>query len=599
MAEDINYEIIEALSQIARERNLKREIVLESLEIGLLTAAKRALGTLEPVDIDVDKETGTISIGIVKEVVETEEEIEEPLLQISLEKAQEVDPETEVGWHIYVDVPVTAFGRIAIQAAKQVLQQRIREAERDKIFEEYLDREGEIITGSVQQVTRGTLLVNIGRVEAILPYREQIRRERFRQGDTIKALVKEVSMSAKGPSIILSRAAEEFVRKLFAIEVPEIYEGIVEIKKIARSPGERCKVAVRSHDLRVDAVGACVGMKGSRVQSIVRELNNERIDIVPWSPDVTFFVTKAIGPAKVNRVLIDEERRELTLIMPEDQIALALGPGGTNARLAGELTGYNIDVVSEAEYERAVKEVEGVFQRVTELDITEHQAEMLRAGGVEYVQDLATFTPEELLAIPGMGPATFENILEAYEAFTGTPYSPPEREEEEDEETEEAGASTASPFAAVKAGPGDVPADGLDESRWLIDTDLLKSVERAGPAEAAEPAADTEAEPAEAAEPAADVETGPAEAAEPAADVEVEPAEAAEPAADVENEPEDVPVAPAEDAVAGDEAEDAPVEPVEQDTEEAPGEPVETAAETSGAVGEPTSAEEESGELPA
>ncbi|MCK4772736.1 MAG: transcription termination factor NusA, partial [Candidatus Latescibacteria bacterium] len=293
MSEDINYEIIEALSQIARERNLKREVVLESLEIGLLTAAKRALGTLDPVEVDVDKETGQITLGIVKEIVATEEDVQEPLLQIPLDQAQQIDPETEVGWHVYVDVPITAFGRTAIQAAKQVLQQRIKEAERDKIFEEYLDREGEIITGSVQQATRGALLVNIGRVEAVLPYREQIRRERFRQGDTIRALVKEVSMDAKGPSIILSRGDDEFVRKLFAIEVPEIYEGIVEIKKITRAPGERCKVAVRSHDLRVDAVGACVGMKGSRVQSIVRELNNERIDIVPWSPDVTFFVTKA------------------------------------------------------------------------------------------------------------------------------------------------------------------------------------------------------------------------------------------------------------------------------------------------------------------
>jgi len=529
MAEDINYEIIEALSQIARERNLKREIVFESLEIGLLTAAKRALGTLDPVDIDVDKETGAISIGIVKEVVETEDEIVEPLLQISLEKARELDPETEVGWHTYVDVPVTAFGRTAIQAAKQVLQQRIREAERDKIFEEYLDREGEIITGSVQQVTRGTLLVNIGRVEAILPYREQIRRERFRQGDTIKALVKEVSMSAKGPSIILSRADEVFVRKLFAIEVPEIYEGIVEIKKIARSPGERCKVAVRSHDLRVDAVGACVGMKGSRVQSIVRELNNERIDIVPWSPDVTFFVTKAIGPAKVQRVLIDEERRELTLIMPEDQIALALGPGGTNARLAGELTGYNIDVVSESDYDRALKEVEGVYQRVTELDLTEHQIDMLRGGGVEYVQDLANFTPEEIQNIPGMGPATFESVIDAYEKHTGTAYVPPERETEADEQDE-----TADQIPTPE--PAAVPADGLDESRWLIDTELLKSVEEAERAEVEDVPEAPEAEdapeaPAAVAEPEAVPEEGEGEELEApeAEDAPEAPAAVAEP----------------------------------------------------------------------
>jgi len=478
MTEDINYEIIEALSQIARERNLKREIVFESLEIGLLTAAKRALGTLDPVEVDVDKETGSISLGIVKEVVATVDDVTEPLLQIPLDQAKKLDPETEVGWHLYVDVPVTAFGRTAIQAAKQVLQQRIREAERDKIFEEYLDREREIVTGSVQQVTRGTILVNIGRVEAILPYREQIRRERFRQGDTIRALVKEVTMDTKGPSIILSRADEEFVRKLFAIEVPEIYEGIVEIKKITRAPGERCKVAVRSHDLRVDAVGACVGMKGSRVQSIVRELNNERIDIVPWSPDVTFFITKAIGPAKVSRVLIDDERKELTLIMPEDQIALALGPGGTNARLAGELVNYHIDVVSESDYDRALKEVEGIYQRIGELDITAHQVELLRAGGVEYVQDLQSMTPDEIQAIPGIGPAIVKTLVEALEAFTGEPYVPPEREPEiEAEEEAEEPERVKETIDPVRTTTVSEVAEGLDETEWIIDTDILRRTE--------------------------------------------------------------------------------------------------------------------------
>ncbi len=475
MSEDINYEIIEALSQIARERNLKREIVFESLEIGLLTAAKKALGTLDPVDVDVDKETGHISLGIVKEIVETEEEITEPLLQISLENARKLDTETEVGWHIYVDVPVTAFGRTAIQAAKQVLQQRIKEAERDRIFEEYLDREGEIITGSVQQVTRGALLVNVGRVEAVLPYREQIRREHFRQGDTIRALVKEVSMDAKGPSIILSRADEEFVRSLFAIEVPEIYEGIVEIKKITRAPGERCKVAVRSHDLRVDAVGACVGMKGSRVQSIVRELNNERIDIVPWSPDVTFFVTKAIGPAKTSRVLIDDERREMTLIMPEDQIPLALGPGGTNARLAGELVDYRIDVVSESDYDRALKEVEGIYQRIGELDITEHQGELLRVRKIEYIQDLLEMTPDEIQAIPGIGPATYKGIIKALEAYTGQPYVPPEREPEvEFPESGEGAAEQKGVAGSTRPAIPDLIVDGLDEREWIIETDILR-----------------------------------------------------------------------------------------------------------------------------
>jgi N utilization substance protein A len=549
MAEDINYEIIEALSQIARERNLKREIVLESLEIGLLTAAKRALGTLDPVDIHVDRETGSIGLGIVKEVVAAEADVREPLLQIPLDQAKLLDPETEVGWHVYVEVPITAFGRTAIQSAKQVLQQRIREAERDKIFEEYLDRVGEIITGSVQQVSRGTILVNIGRVEAILPFREQIRRERFRQGDTIRALVKEVSMSAKGPSIILSRGDPEFVKRLFAIEVPEIYEGIVEIKRIARAPGERCKVAVRSHDLRVDAVGACVGMKGSRVQSIVRELSNERIDIVPWSPDVTHFVTKAIGPAKVSRVLIDDENKELTLIMPEDQIPLALGPGGTNARLAGELIGYRVDVVSEVDYERAFKEVEGVYQRITELDLSEHQLEILKTAKVEYVQDLMEMTREEIMEMPGVGPATCETIIQAIEAFTGKPYLPPHREEPEAPE----------PTAAAAAIP-DPGAEGLDESEWVIDASLLR-----------EASSRTEEEASE-------------------ATLEEEP-----------STPGTAPELPEEEPVV---AETAPEPPAEEEpvttavtTEETPEPPVEDGADQAGTAAEPGEGEDE-GTLP-
>jgi N utilization substance protein A len=539
MAEDINYEIIEALSQIARERNLKREIVLESLEIGLLTAAKRALGTLDPVDIHVDRETGKIQLGIVKEVVPSEAEVVEPLLQIPLEMAKEIDPETEIGWHLYVEVPITAFGRMAIQSAKQVLQQRIREAERDKIFEEYLDRVGEIVTGSVQQVSRGTILVNIGRVEAILPFREQIRRERFRQGDTIRALVKEVSMSAKGPSIILSRGDPEFVKRLFAIEVPEIYEGIVEIKRIARAPGERCKVAVRSHDLRVDAVGACVGMKGSRVQSIVRELSNERIDIVPWSPDVTHFVTKAIGPAKTNRVLIDDENKELTLIMPEDQIALALGPGGTNARLAGDLVGYRVDVVSEVDYDRAVKEVEGVYQRITDLGLTEHQLELLKAGEVEYVQDLQNMTPDEMMAIPGLGPATCDAIIAALEAFTGEPYTPPERiEEVPKEDVTTTAAPPRDPFAKLP----EERAEGLDESEWVIDASILHEQETEGTG-VEEP--ETEAEPvAEETEAAPAVEEPETEAEPVAEETESAPA-VEEPEAEAEPVAEEIEAAPA------------------------------------------------------
>ncbi|MDP6124910.1 MAG: transcription termination factor NusA, partial [Candidatus Latescibacteria bacterium] len=283
----VQEEVIEALGQIAREKNVSVDLVADTLEFGLLSAAKKKFGTSDNIDIEMDINTGKISIWQHKAVVE---EIEDPALEITLEEALSVDSDAEIGEGVADEVPFTAFGRMAIQSAKQILVQRIREAEREKIYETYSQRIGEILIGTAQQISRRDVIVNLGRAEAALPYNEQIPRERFRPGDTVRAYVKEVLRTVKGPQIILSRTHPGFLHQLFQVEVPEIFDGVVEIKAVAREPGDRAKIAVVSSDDRVDPVGSCVGPKGSRVQAVVRELNNERIDIIPWAADPATFL---------------------------------------------------------------------------------------------------------------------------------------------------------------------------------------------------------------------------------------------------------------------------------------------------------------------
>jgi N utilization substance protein A len=341
-------------------------------------------------------------------------EVEDKALEISRADAKLIDPSARVGKEIQEQLNFQDFGRNAIQAAKQILIQRIREAEREKIFVDYQDRIGEIITGTVQQVDRGNLIVNLGRPEGIVPVQEQIRRERYRQGDTIRAYLLDVQKTTKGPQILLSRTHPGFLEKLFELEVPEIYEKIVEIKAIAREAGDRSKVAVVSHDARVDPVGACVGLKGTRVQNIVRELSNERIDIVPWSPDPATFVTKAIGPAKVSRIETDEEEHKMILVVEDDQLSLAIGRAGQNVRLAAKLSGWKIDIISQTEYVRRAEEMAAMRLDISELTgIGPKLVGELEKIGVESVQDLVALKVEKLLQVPGVGPATAEKLLEA------------------------------------------------------------------------------------------------------------------------------------------------------------------------------------------
>jgi N utilization substance protein A len=322
----MNYGIMEALNQITRERRVDKALLFETLEAGLTQAIKKKYGNNAVVQVEIDEEAGVLHPFLVKTVVVDEDEIEDPVCQITLEEAHDTDPKLKIGDEVREELKFAEFGRNAIALAKQVLVQRVREVERGKIFDEYKARVGEVITGTVQQQDRTGVLVTLGKAEAFLPKKESIRRERWHQGLPIKAYVLEVLDVTKGPQVILSRTHPGLIEKLFEAEVPEIYDDIVEIKSVARDAGGRSKIAVYSKDERVDAVGACVGMKGSRVQAVVKELSGERVDIVPWSEEAQQFVTKALSPAKVQSMRVDRDRQEMTVVVDDEQLSLAIGP---------------------------------------------------------------------------------------------------------------------------------------------------------------------------------------------------------------------------------------------------------------------------------
>ncbi len=339
----MNYDILEAFGQIAKEKNLELDYVLQTVEAALVSAVKKKYNVEDNVRVEIDKTEGEIKVFLTKKVVEN---VVNPGQEMTVDEASEFYEDVEIGQILDVPMPFEEFGRNAIATAKQILIQRVRVAEREKIFQEYKDRVGELVTGNVQQVDKGNIIVNMGRAEAIIPGREQIKKEKFRQGDRVRAVIIDVQDTNRGPQITLSRGSIEFLKKLFELEVPEIAEKIIEIKAIAREAGERSKVAVYSNDDRIDAVGACVGVKGVRVQNIVRELNNERIDIVPWSSEAMIFVTKALAPAKIVNVDVFVGEKKMLVAVADDKLSLAIGKAGQNARLAAKLTGWKINIMS-------------------------------------------------------------------------------------------------------------------------------------------------------------------------------------------------------------------------------------------------------------
>ena len=453
-----NINIVEALSQIAREKNVERELVVETLADALVSAAKKRYGNTDNFEAEIDPLSGRMEVIARKTVVE---EVEEPSLEIDLEDALAIDNQAKIGSVVVETLDLADFGRNAIQAAKQILVQRVREAERERIYEEFSGRTGQIESGTVQQISRGDIILNLGRAEAAIPLKEQIRRERYRQGDTIRGLIYEVLKVSRGPQVLLSRSHPDLLKKLFSIEVPEIAEGIVEIHAVAREPGERAKIAVSSSDERVDPVGACVGVKGSRVQAIVRELGGERIDIVPWSDEPELFIARAISPANVQRVIVDHRRRHAMILVDEDQLSLAIGKFGQNSKLAVQLTGWGLDIITEPEYQQRrvrIAQVEQEFQRIP--GVSDLIALSLATSGFASIREVAESSVDLLKTVPG---------LEDEETAGGVKQSTGQYFDEHREEIEEAERKALEQIAADGAASEEdvLPVDGAAEEAEL------------------------------------------------------------------------------------------------------------------------------------
>ncbi|MDJ0930869.1 transcription termination factor NusA [Breoghania sp.] len=402
-------ELLQIADAVAREKVIDRQIVIEAMEDAIQKAARSRYGSETEVKAEINSKTGEIKLQRLLQVVETVENIS---TEISLEDAHARNPEAELGDFISEPLPPLDFGRIAAQSAKQVIVQKVREAERDRQFEEFKDRIGDIVNGVVKRVEYGNVIVDLGRAEAIVRRDELIPREAFRTGDRIRAYIHDVRREQRGPQIFLSRTHPQFMAKLFAQEVPEIYDGIIEIRSVVRDPGSRAKIAVISRDSSIDPVGACVGMRGSRVQAVVGELQGEKIDIIPWNPDAATFIVNALQPAEVAKVVLDEDAERIEVVVPDDQLSLAIGRRGQNVRLASQLTGWDIDIMTEAdESERRHKEFTERSQLFSEaLNVDEMVAQLLASEGFSSVEEVAYVDPDEIASIEGFDVETAEEL---------------------------------------------------------------------------------------------------------------------------------------------------------------------------------------------
>ena len=390
--------LADIIEQVSKDKGISKTILVEALEAAMLTAARKVYGMDRDLEAHFDMETGDVEVFEFRTVVDA---IESLANEILLPEAADLDPEAQVGDSIGQKLKTSEMGRIAAQTAKQVIIQRVREAERENIHGEYADRKGELVTGIVRRFERGNLIVDLGRAEAVLPIREQCPRESYRVNDRIQAYVLDVNKQARGAQIVLSRTSAGLLIKLYEMEVPELYEGIVKIEAAAREPGARSKIAVSSSDRDVDPVGACVGMKGSRVQAVVQELRGEKVDIVPWDEDTARFVCNALAPAEVSRVLMDEANHAMEIIVPDDQLSLAIGRRGQNVRLASQLSGWRLDIISESK----IKEIkERAFKSLGRLEgVNDIHMQTLYNYGIRCAQDILDSEDKFLADIPGIG----------------------------------------------------------------------------------------------------------------------------------------------------------------------------------------------------
>jgi N utilization substance protein A len=478
------YNIIEGVS---REKGIDPQIVISAVEDAIVVATRKYYKTQENLRAVLDKDSGKINAYAVKAIVETPEQVEDPELQVTVDQARKSDPNAEVGGELLIPKATEGIlGRIAAQLAKQVIFQKVREAERDTVYNEYIGRVGEIVNATVKRIEGPDVIFDIGKAEARMGRKEQSRLESFAIGERVRVIIARVEKASKGPGVVVSRAAPELVQHLFQTEVPEIYDGTVVIRAIAREAGERTKIAVMSKDKDVDAVGACVGMKGMRVQSIIRELRGEKIDIIEYHEDPVTFAEKALQPAKVSRVtVLDAGEKQLEVVVDDTQLSLAIGKKGQNVRLAAKLLGWKIDIKSEEEKRQEVEQQMSalVTQTSTPLEnvpgLGEGLVEKLTAAGITTVESLADMTPEQLEAIEGIGPKTVEKISIAVNNYFSSLDGGEPAAAEESPSSEELAAT-------------ETPADAAEET-----ADLAPEAEP--PAEATEESADGVGEGAEAA----------------------------------------------------------------------------------------------------
>ncbi len=464
---EVTQELMLLLNQIEREKGIDKALLVEGITSAVVSASRKFYGAEANIEAVLDNESGRVDLFCHKTVVK---KVSEPEMEISLKEAATHKADAKVGDLVAIPLPFESFGRIAAQTAKQVILQRVREAEREMVYNEYKDRKEELVNGIVTRVEKGTIYVDIGKGEGVLPRREQVFRETYRRSDRIRALILEVRQASRGPQVILSRTHPALVVKLFAIEVPEIYEGIVEIKEAVREPSGRSKIAVVSHDKDVDPVGACVGMRGSRVQSIVQELRGEKIDIIQWTDDLSTFAANALSPAKISRVILGESEQAMVVVVPDDQLSLAIGRSGQNVRLAAKLLKWKIDLKGESEYQREQAELaadvlSGGRKGIPLIELGglgPKTAEHLKAYKIRTVENLAAVSLEDLTAIPGIGSKRAEVLLNGAKEHLAARVAAAEKDEE-------------APQESAQETEADLP-ETKDEELEVHETDSTRSV---------------------------------------------------------------------------------------------------------------------------